>query len=294
MYSIEIENLIIRVKSVLEMPVSKEAEMANKFNEFGFVILEHEPSATPKNNLLKLSDYFGTIIQHEHSDSQGIVPISPVDSYPEYVNTTTTDLSLHTDGAFTITPPKVMAMQCQIAAANGGFTKLIDGKLVYEHLKRTNPVGLLTLFNPNAITVKRDNKKATKPIFEEHHAGLIVRFRADNAAHVSVESKSFAAFKSFENFVNNPDNQVIFKLAQNQIIIVDNTRVLHGRTAFCKQEYRLLNRLWFDGQSNIINLKFGISIAQKNLSLFAKKYQPSQINIGSDISQSTQLKFKAT
>ncbi len=267
MYSIKFENLIIRVKSVLEMPVSKEVEMAKKFNEFGFVILEHEPSATPKNNLLKLSNYFGKIIQHEHSDSQGIVPISSVENYPEYVNTTTTDLSLHTDGSFTITPPKVMAMQCEIAATSGGFTKLIDGKLVYEHLKQTNPVELLTLFSPDAITVKRGNRKATKPIFEEHHGRLIVRFRADNAAHISVQSKSFAAFKLFESFVNNPDNQVIFKLRENQIIVVDNTRIMHGRTAFCQQDARLLNRLWFDGQSDIINLKFGIYVAQKRLEL---------------------------
>ena len=265
MYSIKIENLIIRVNSVLEMSTFKEAEMITKFNEFGFVILEHEPSATPKNNLLKLSDYFGKIIHHEHSNSQGIVPISPVDNYPEYVNTTTADLSLHTDGAFTIIPPKVIAIQCEIAAKSGGLTKLIDSKLVYEHLKRTNPVELLTLFNSDAITVKRDKKKATKPIFEEHYDRLILRFRADNAAHIFVQSKSFAAFKLFENFVNNIDNQIIFKLAENQILIIDNTRILHGRTAFCKQDTRLLNRLWFDGQSDFMNLKFGIHVAQERL-----------------------------
>jgi alpha-ketoglutarate-dependent taurine dioxygenase len=249
---------IIQVKSPSEMQAFEVLDMLEKFNNFGFIILQHKPSINPKKHLLNLSKYFGNIISHEHSDVDGIVPVSPVDGFPSYVNTTTSDLPLHTDCSFAEIPPKIVALQCEIAAESGGITRLGDGKLVYKYLARENKSELLSLFHPDAMTVQRANREATKPIFEEHQGRIHIRFRSDNAVNILVKPEAINAFREVNNFFQCSKNQALFKMDSHQILIMNNSRILHGRTSFHKDEQRKFNRIWFDGVSSYANdLQFG-------------------------------------
>ncbi|NEP42504.1 MAG: TauD/TfdA family dioxygenase, partial [Okeania sp. SIO2H7] len=203
-----------------------------------------------KENLLNISKYLGSVIKHEHSDKNGIVPVQPNENSPGYVNTTATELPLHTDGSFALDPPKIVALQCEVTVARGGLTTIGDGKLLYDFLAGTNPRGLLNLFEPDTMTVQREKRKSTKPIFEECGGITRIRFRWDDAVKISIKPEDLATIETIKSFLRKPENMLQFKLKPGQILIMDNARILHGRTAFNKGEKRHLNRIWFDGKSD--------------------------------------------
>lgn len=256
----KISNHTIQIQSPPQMETNEIKNMLEMFNNFGFLILQCEPVIKPKQHLLSLTKYFGNIIYHEHSDADGIVPVSPLDGYPSYVNTTITDLSLHTDCSFAETPPKIVALQCEISAENGGLTRLGDGQLVYKYLAQEKPSELSTLFHPDAMTVQRTNRKTTKPIFEEYQGRIHIRFRSDNAVNISLKPEAINAFITIKDFFEHSENQVLFKMNSYQILIMNNSRILHGRTSFSKSNERKFNRIWFDGVSSYANnLQFGFT-----------------------------------
>jgi alpha-ketoglutarate-dependent taurine dioxygenase len=63
------------------------------------------------------------------------------------------------------------------------------------------------------------------------------------------------AFDLLVNFFNRSENQIDFKLQPNQIMICDNTSVVHCRTAYQAGSGRKLNRLQVDG-TGIKQLQF--------------------------------------
>jgi len=223
--------------------------MLKLINKFGFTILQVKLS-NHKENLLELKKYFGSIIKHEHSDKNGIVPVIPLENSPGYVNTTTTELPLHTDGSFLVNPPKIVALQCEVPTASGGLTTIGDGKLLYDHLASQNPCGLLNLFQDDVMTVQRENQQSTQPIFKEHEGRTSIRFRWDNAINISVKPEDLPMIETIKKFLRQSQNMSRLKLQSQQILIMNNTRILHGRTAFKKGEERVLNRIWFDGKSD--------------------------------------------
>ena len=54
-----------------------------------------------------------------------------------------------------------------------------------------------------------------------------------------------AAVELVRAFLADPSNVLTFVLAPNQILLLDNWSVLHGRTAFADGDRRLLNRINF-------------------------------------------------
>lgn len=240
-------DLIIKLEHGIKTGDIARKEIFTKFNSWGFVILEFKSCEHPRQALLSLQKLFGSTIYHDHSDIDGIVPVTPIPNKPEYINTTNQDQPLHTDGAFEVEPPKIVALQCEFAAAQGGYSRLLRGEVLYKYLAEKNPESLLALFEADAFSIIRSQKKLTRPIFGYKNNRLNLAFRFDKTVTTSVNPKAQEAFKLAVDFIINPQNQMIFKLKENQIIVQDNTRVMHGRTAFIGN--RKMNRLWLNGYS---------------------------------------------
>ncbi len=248
---------VVSVESVSRLSTAQATQIRDRFDRLGFVVLRVPPSPQPRTEFLALSRYFGSIIHHEHSEADGIVPVAPLNHHPEYVNTTNKELLPHTDGSFALQPPKVVAMQCEVAAASGGLTTFVEAQWIYETLKQRDPEGLETLFRPDALTVKRSNRVATKPIFQRCSDRVEMVFRADSAARVTIAPPCVTAFETIKTLAQDPANQLCFQMQPGDIFVFDNTRILHGRTAFAEGDDRRLNRLWFDGKPEGEPLEFG-------------------------------------
>ena len=110
---------------------------------------------------------------------------------------------------------------------------------------------LAGLFLSDAITIKRDDRKASKPVFvlrEDNFTQMI--YRSGRDVSIKIHPKAQQGFWEIERFLANPDNYIEFRLAAGQILILDNTRLLHGRTSFSQNSNRKLHGLWCDGISS--------------------------------------------
>ena len=141
----------------------------------------------------------------------------------------------------------------------GGYSLLVSSKAIYKYLAEQDYNGLKLLFEPNIFSIKRDNQFHRRAIFQLKNSLVEMAFRYnDGKASVSVLPEASRAFNLIIEFVNNPKNQLAFKLEKGQILITDNTSILHGRTGFSINSTRKLNRLNFDGLSQYYSrLLFG-------------------------------------
>jgi alpha-ketoglutarate-dependent taurine dioxygenase len=244
--------------------------IGRRLTDSGFCLLTCGDSE--KDRLLRLSRACGTLARHERADEDGVAVVS---SQKDTANTTFRGLDAnifppHSDGAYldtytydgnalrAISPPRLILLQCVHAATSGGESILIDGNTMFAEMQRTDPSLFHSVRLPHFVIARHKNKAINVPILNDSPDGACryVRFRHDILAPIHAESH-LARF--FDRYINNPTFWIEFMLSPNQILIVDNFRMLHMRRAFHNAEGsppRTLRRTWIwnDVWSNDITL----------------------------------------
>ncbi|NJM70101.1 MAG: TauD/TfdA family dioxygenase [Scytonema sp. RU_4_4] len=246
---IDINQVTLKISKVADISESERQRLFEIFNKFKFVILECDPLPYIQDNLLALKKYFGSIKRHQRSDKNGMTSIENAgEATTIYLANTNQTHPIHTDGAFEIIPPKIVAMQCEKASNNGGLSQIVYAESVYKYLMENHLEELQRLLT-YPLTITRGDLTATRSVFIEKEGRISMTFRADSVISVTIPPQLEKAYAIIKNYVNLFRNQLIFKLKVHQIILFDNTSILHGRTSFPENEDRKLNRLWFDGNS---------------------------------------------
>ncbi|MDJ0509464.1 MAG: TauD/TfdA family dioxygenase [Crocosphaera sp.] len=233
-------------------------QMYEVFNRCGFVVINLTSPKVFLEELGAFDKYFGNIIYHNRSDSSGISLIKVIPEFSNYFGTTNDNTGLHTDGSCSKNPPKIVILHCEIPSEIGGESQLLNCKLLYNNMVKYAPDLLNVLFEPNVFTITRDNESFTQPVFYYENDRVFTKFRGNGTAKISVLPKAKKAFNFINKFICNPKNILQFKLKKNQLLVIDNTMVMHGRTKFPKDSPRKLNRVFFDG--NVENSQFSHQI----------------------------------
>jgi alpha-ketoglutarate-dependent taurine dioxygenase len=244
------------IKPELEVPSVEQmgnADWENLFtmlNRFGCAHIRQMAEHTePISALRLLHEPFGVPIFHKLSDQYGIHPIRYMPGYPEYANVNAEHLDLHTDGSFEPVPPTYMLMYCETPADEGGDSLLASGDRLFKHLSLEHPGYLAALSKPAAFTITRDDRTAKRAVFTPVNGRLRLAFRSGNDIRLEIDSKAVTAFDHVRAWLRDPANCIHYKLGAGDILIFDNTRMLHGRTAFSRESARSLHGLWCNGQS---------------------------------------------
>jgi hypothetical protein len=114
----------------------------------------------------------------------------------------------------------------------------------------SNPEMAATLMSPGAITYCRDDQLALdRPVFEQIGPNqFTIRFRSDSKAYSP--SWALPAVQALHwKYHMSPEYRERMLLHEGQILVCDNTRVLHGREPFSEEDNgtgagRKLRRLW--------------------------------------------------
>lgn len=222
-----------------------EERLTHMLNIEGFATFDHILSSeqpVPKQ-LRDLVDRFGTIIKHPDSDEYGVTKIAPAedsDCTDRNRGLTSKELYLHTDGSAVIEPPPFFLFYCSKPAPEGGLSKLLDGKELYEILNWISPDLLKSLLEPNsAIFGNPKDDHVIGSVFSQDEKGIVsVRFRYDTLGYYSapIASKLEDLLSIMEGL------KVSFRLDSGQGYIINNRRCLHGRTSFNgeREMYRVL------------------------------------------------------
>jgi hypothetical protein len=161
-----------------------------------------------------------------------------------YINSNLTQ-PMHTDEGHTTQCPRYVALHCVQQSEIGGDSILVPFETLHKALLDQFGDMVKLLYRKDAITVQNVYGEEKKPIllhFEESRSGIsyspvLQKMRSSHDV--------FELFDYMTKFAHDPNNQIRFKMKPDQILLIENCRVLHGRTAFSHHESRLLYRYWF-------------------------------------------------
>lgn len=147
----------------------------------------------------------------------------------------------HTDLPNFENPPGIQFFHCIRNDAEGGETVLVDGFAVAQRLHETAPHHFDALVN-NALSFRlqdRDNDRHYRaPVIELDYMGRLkqIRYSRTNLTPYVGPADTYKevreAYLAFTELVESPEFEMVFKLDPGELLVTENTRILHGRKGF--------------------------------------------------------------
>ena len=216
----------------------------------GFVLLHGTP--TEPDSILQIARRFGYVRDTNFGTFFEVV------SSPDSTDLAYRPVALgpHTDNPYRTPVPGLQLLHCLQNETSGGLSTLVDSLAVAEQLMREDPQGFALL---GRVPVRFEYRDATtqlvsvKPMIEVDSAGRMSGMhyspRLDDIPLMSDEDtrRYHRARKRLGILLQDPAYELRFKLDPGQLMIFDNNRVLHGRTAFDpSQGHRQLQGCYID------------------------------------------------
>ena len=135
----------------------------------------------------------------------------------------------HTDRSVAPEPPALLAFWCETPARYGGHAIFADGRRLHKLLALTRPDTLEALEAQERCLFRYDDVHTGRAVFETMGPDRRrLRFRRDDFLYAA--PSAWAHLERFARIV--VENSISIRLGRGQGYIVQNTRWLHGRTAF--------------------------------------------------------------
>jgi gamma-butyrobetaine dioxygenase len=209
------------------------------FLELGFIIFTGVP--TESKTVLQVGSAFGFVRDTNfgaHFD---------VRSVPDAIDLAYTSLFLdpHTDNPYRSPVPGVQLLHCLVNETTGGLSTLVDGFAAAEALRSQDPKAFEILTHTPVRFRFRDKDtelvRSSSLIEVDGTGGLqAINFspRLDFVPLLPPKELTayFKARKAFDQLLRSPRYEIRFLLNSGDLMMMDNRRLLHGRTAFDPRE----------------------------------------------------------
>jgi gamma-butyrobetaine dioxygenase len=209
------------------------------FLELGFIIFTGVPTET--KTVLKVASAFGFVRDTNFG------AYFDVRSVPDANDLAYTSLFLdpHTDNPYRSPVPGVQLLHCLVNETSGGLSTLVDGFAAAEALHAEDPdaFGILartpvrfrfrdtdTELVRSASPIELDGALRIEAINFSPRLDYVPLLRPQELAAY------FRARKAFDHLLRSPRFEIRFLLESGDLMMMDNRRLLHGRTAFDPRE----------------------------------------------------------
>jgi gamma-butyrobetaine dioxygenase len=166
-----------------------------------------------------------------------------VRSVPQPENLAYSDLGLglHTDNPYREPVPGFQVLHALVASPDGGESLFGDGFAIAEHLRATAPDAFAVLTQtpvPFLYRSKDAELYAERPLIQLSCRGAVsaVHYNSRSIAPLRLAAREAAQFYSsyrrFAALLRNSRFHLQFRLRDGDLVVFDNQRTLHGRTAF--------------------------------------------------------------
>ena len=229
------------------------------FYKFGFVIFKNVP--TENNYIVNFANSIGSIRRTNFGEFFN-VKSKP---NPNDLAYTSLPLAPHTDNPYRNPVPCIQMLHCIENEVNGGHSTLVDGFTVTEKLKKDFPdyykilteVKVRFQFIDDSVVLE---DWAEMIQLDEYGEFKQVRFspRLDFVPLMEKEKLDlyYAARKKISELYNSDKFRIEFKLLPGDLLMMDNHRLLHGRTVYDANEgKRFLQGCYIDYDSTEGKLK---------------------------------------
>jgi gamma-butyrobetaine dioxygenase len=160
---------------------------------------------------------------------------------PENLAYSDLGLGLHTDNPYREPVPGFQALHALTVSPDGGESLFADGFALAEHVRDTRPDDF-ALLSQTAVPFHYRSPNAElyaeRPLIQISCGGRIgaVHYNSRSIAPLDPSSPNtadyYSAYRRFAALLREPRHQLRFRLAAGEIVVFDNQRILHGRTAF--------------------------------------------------------------
>lgn len=210
------------------------------YNFHGAVVMENIP-VEDDAVLIALCTRFGRVTKEDNGPPPGVLVRDLAWGPQDGVSPA---MPLHTDSAFVERPHSALALACARNTAGGWGTNLlarIDDAI--ELLSEADCA--LLAGTPARFTKFRGDElehEYTAPVLEHGRVGATCRLHPHQLTDVDVYGPDFAqAVERLTALLR--DTAQLVKLGAGDVLVLDNRRLVHGRTALGGRESRLLRRL---------------------------------------------------
>lgn len=158
---------------------------------------------------------------------------------------TSKDLGLHVDGTQHEDQPDILIFQYVTEPQIGAHSVFVDAaKVLLDIDERRRHQILVNLARPNASRFSKRNMVYTGPIFSISNTGASVkcRLRFDDVIEVNPDCRE--SFEYLRAAFNDDQYRTSFRPRDGDIIVFDNSRVLHARDQVFGPRVRIHRRMW--------------------------------------------------
>lgn len=216
---------------------------------YGFALLKGLP--TEPEALFEVVKWFGYVRETNYGRYFDVVAKPD----PNNLAYTAKGLPPHTDNPYRDPVPTLQLLHCLKADSEGGDSILIDGFKLAEDLKQEFPDYYKVLSEQPILYRFADSETIL-----ENRTTVIGLDAAGNYTHIRFNNRSiqpfdfegerllkyYAAYQAFEKLMHKEKYVLQFKLEPGNLILFDNERILHGRTAYTLTGERHLQGCYSD------------------------------------------------
>jgi gamma-butyrobetaine dioxygenase len=201
-------------------------------DELGFAILTDGP--TEPGTVTRVAELFGFVRETNYGRLFDVKTVVN----PTNLAYTGLGLGAHTDNPYRDPTPTLQLLHCLASNAEGGENTLVDAFRVVRDL----PAGDVELLSRHPVRFRyadADTDLDTEtPVITAVARGEVqaVHYNTRSAQPFrlpeGVMGDYYAAYQRFGRMLESPAYRIQFKLAPGDLFIVENLRVLHGRTGY--------------------------------------------------------------
>jgi len=227
--------------------------------DVGFFVLENVP--TTKGQVLKVISELG----YTRETNYGALFEVRTEVNPNNLAYTNMGLGSHTDNPYRDPVPTVQLLHCLESSTEGGDSVLVDGfkaaTVLRQESKEDFDILTGTWINFRFSDAKTDLRSRV-PMIELNDNNEIVKVRYNNRSIDTIklpENKIrpfYKAYRHWNEIIERDDLKITFKLSEGDLMLIDNTRIMHARTAFSKKGKRHLQGAYtdLDGLYSLLNI----------------------------------------
>ena len=234
-------------------------ELLKSFYKNGFIIISNVP--TKNNFIVNFANSIGSIRRTNFGEFFNVKSIPN----PNDLAYTSLPLAPHTDNPYRNPVPCIQILHCIENEVSGGLSTLVDGFTVTEQLKKDFPDYYKILTETKVRFQFIDQNVVLEDWAEMIQLDELgdfkqVRFspRLDFVPLMDKEKLElyYSARNKISEFFNSDQYRIEFKLKPGDLLMMDNYRLLHGRTSYDANEgERFLQGCYIDYDSTEGKLK---------------------------------------
>ncbi len=190
-----------------------------------------------EDTVLHVAESFGYVRETNYGRNFDVRSVA----HPNNLAFTNLALAVHTDNPYRDPVPGFQLLHCLSMAGQGGDSIFVDGMAVAERVRAQDAEAfdilchtpVLFRFQDAAVDLAAERSLLD---MDAHGQFRAIYYNDRSIAPLTLKGpqlkKYYAAYRQLAELLREPAREVVYRMQPGDLVLFDNTRILHGRTAF--------------------------------------------------------------